>query len=547
MAGGKQRAKGETDDAERQSVRPRVDLASVLHAEEVTRARLFFRAVVAIVLLVAVFLPVLPGKPLLRMIVAGILLFVAALATGLLLRIREPKRYTPELVTVLGVTCSVLASAVIFYIGTYSAAAVVLAIGIYFFGGSHSRVAARASYATVVVLYAVASIVIASNAVPDESLFSTANVAPVVRWYQAFMSQVLFAIAFYLARSGRRATETAIERVEEATQQIVQRDAMLAEARRELDRALRPGEGRHTGQRIGAYKLGPIIGKGGMGEVYRGENLKTSQPAAVKLLHPTLLENPDHIKRFLREAQAAAAVRTEHVVQVIDAGYSSRKVPYIAMELLEGHDLGWHLRKTGRLPIKAVVELVEQVARGLAVVRDAGVVHRDLKPGNLFLTDSIPRKWKVLDFGLSKIITSGSTLTRDQTIGTPSYMAPEQVNAGAVDHRADLYALAGIAYRSITGSPPFPGDDVTQILFRVLYSMPAPPTRYVRLPVDVELVLAIGLAKPRDRRFATVEDFARAFKAAAAGELDDETRACGWALLKEFPWGSTRSARERLG
>jgi serine/threonine-protein kinase len=262
----------------------------------------------------------------------------------------------------------------------------------------------------------------------------------------------------------------------------------------------------------------------------------------VKLLHPYLLDNPDHVRRFLREAEATAAVRTEHVVEVLELGKTKEGSPFLAMELLEGHDLGWHLRKVGKLQLPAVLELVVQITRALTKMRERGIVHRDLKPGNLFLTDSIPPTWKVLDFGLSKLAENDGTLTRDAAIGTPSYMAPEQVQ-GQADHRTDLYAVAAIVYRALTGSPPFAGDDAAMILFHVVYSTPAPPAQFVQLPSDVELVLAVGMAKQASDRFASVEDFAEALGRAADGELDDATRARGWALLKKAPWGLTRKPK----
>jgi serine/threonine-protein kinase len=175
-------------------------------------------------------------------------------------------------------------------------------------------------------------------------------------------------------------------------------------------------------------------------------------------------------------------------------------------------------------------------------MREAGIVHRDLKPGNLFLTDSIPPKWKVLDFGLSKLTGDGGTLTRDTAVGTPSYMAPEQVR-GESDHLTDLYAVAAIAYRALTGSPPFHGDDAAMILFHVVYSQPAPPAEFVQLPSDVELVLAVGLAKRPSDRFASVEELAAALRLAANSELEDATRARGWGLLKKAPWGLTRKPK----
>src|SRR5258708_3908150 len=118
--------------------------------------------------------------------------------------------------------------------------------------------------------------------------------------------------------------------------------------------------------------------------------------------------------------------------------------------------------------------MVEHCARALSAVRDAGVVHRDLKPGNLFLVDSLPRKWKVLDFGLSKI-HGADGLTKDKALGTPAYMAPEQIRGGPVDHLADLYGLTAIAYRALTGRAPFVGDHIARVLIDALRRMPAHP------------------------------------------------------------------------
>jgi serine/threonine-protein kinase len=191
--------------------------------------------------------------------------------------------------------------------------------------------------------------------------------------------------------------------------------------------------------------------------------------------------------------------------------------------------------------MELMVEMVEHVATALADVRAAGVVHRDLKPANLFLTDSLPRTWKVLDFGLSKILwdnDGGSMLTRDQAVGTPAYMSPEQVRGPKVDHQADLYALAAIAYRAITGVPPFSGNQIAHVLYRVVYQQPESPAALARVPVDVELVLAVGMAKRVEDRFERVEELAAAMRAAYRGDLSDEVRARGWNVLKSAPWGS---------
>ena len=518
------------------------DLRAVLLGEEIARARIFFKALFAILVIMAGFVPILPGPTWLKIAAATVILAGAGLSVAAVRRLRDEARYTPNLIVALGVSCALVGTGVIHYVGPFSAGAMGLSLGIYFFASSGSRRAGLVTYAVFAGLHLISSAGVASGVFPDVSLFPIAGAAPTTRWFQVMMSQVIFGVTFYLARSSRRSMQGAIERVHRIGMEMRQRDAQLAEARRELDKALRPGDGRHSGATVGAYKLGQIVGRGGMGEVYQGTHLVTGKQAAVKLLHPYLLEDPDHVRRFLREAKATAAVHTEHVVEVLELGETSEGSPFLAMELLDGHDLAWHLRKVGKLRLPAVIELVDQLAGALAKMRESGIVHRDLKPGNLFLTDSIPPKWKVLDFGLSKLTGDNGTLTRETAVGTPSYMAPEQVH-GASDHRTDLYAVAAIVYRALTGSPPFYGDDAAMILFHVVYSQPAPPAQFVQLPSDVELVLAVGLAKQPSDRFGSVEDLAVALRRAADAELDNATRAKGWALLKKAPWGLTRTPK----
>jgi eukaryotic-like serine/threonine-protein kinase len=514
-----------------------VALVDVLHGEEVARARVFFRVVVVIALVTGGFIPALSGERWLRITSALLCLAGAAIAMVGLVILRKPERYTHAVVSALGAGCGAIAVAVIYYIGPFSAGAMVLTLGVYFFGTSHSRVGARVTYGTIALAYLASSGGVAAGVLADRALFSTSGAESFTRWFQVLMSQVILALTFYLARSSRRATEGAIDRVNRATVQIQQRDAMLDEARGELARAMRPGEGRYTGQLLDEYKVGELIGRGAMGEVYKGiDRMRT--PVAIKLLHPEMLEDPARVQRFIREAEAASAVNSPHVPRIFGSG-SVGENPYLVMELLDGHDLGWHLRRTGKLELELVVDMCEQVARALADVRTAGVVHRDLKPANLFLTDSLPRTWKVLDFGLSKILWESGSLTRDSAVGTPAYMAPEQVRGPKVDHKTDLYALAAIAYRSITGIPPFAGDQVAHVLYRVVYQQPPCPGQLVRVPVDVELVLAIGMAKKSEDRFEKVEDFAAAMRAAAQGALDDDLRARGWSVVKAAPWGAT--------
>jgi len=434
-----------------------------------------------------------------------------------------------------------MAVLVVHYIGVFSAATAALALGLYFFAGSQHRRVGLFSYGTLVLLYLASSVVTAAGLVPDTSLFPAGGAAPSTRWFQVVMSQVIFGITFYLARRNRGAMERALERVRRVSMQIRQRDAQLAEARRELDRALHSGEGRHSGSDIGGYRLGPVLGRGGMGEVYRGVPAGGDDQSAmaIKVLHPNLLESESHVRRFLREAQIASAVRSPHIVELREHGRTPEGAPYLVMELLDGHDLGWHLRRSGRLPLGAVTELVDHTAVALVAMREAGIVHRDLKPANLIRTDTIPHQWKVLDFGLSKMLgREGSALTQGDVVGTPQYMAPEQID-GTVDARTDLYGVAALAYRALTGSPPFDGDKPIEIAHKVLHLQPADPARFVRMPRDVELALAIGLAKRPEDRFQRIEDFANALRDAARGAMEPSLRLQGARILRKAPWGAS--------
>jgi len=513
-------------------------MAAVFHAEEVSRSRVFYLAILVIVAVTGAFTPLLAGDSWLRIVNASACAAVVGIAVVALLILRKPSRYSRTVAAVIGCVGVAVGSTIIYYIGVFSAGAMLLALAVYFYGTSHSTVVARSVYATIAVSYLLWSVGVASGVVPDLSLFHTRDVDPFSPWFQVLMSQVNFALIFYLARNTRRAGERAVERVRNANLQIQKKDALLAEAQGELARVEEAGQGRHSGETIGRYRLGDLLGRGAMGDVYSAMS-DDGRPVALKMLHPNMLEDDENVQRFAREAQAASAVDTAHVPCVYEVGETCAGIPFLAMELLEGHDLGWHLRRSGRLAPEEVAGMCNQVAMALAAVREAGIVHRDLKPGNLFLTDTIPRTWKVLDFGLSKIVETVSSLTGEMCVGTPSYMAPEQIVGPDVDHKTDSYALAAIAYRAITGVPPLSGTDIANVLYDVLHKQPPSPSDYVRISVDIELVLAIGMAKRRDDRFDTVEAFAGALRAATQGHLDPEIQKRGWALIKRFPWGHT--------
>jgi serine/threonine-protein kinase len=188
-----------------------------------------------------------------------------------------------------------------------------------------------------------------------------------------------------------------------------------------------------------------------------------------------------------------------------------------------------------------VVALGDQVAKALEAARKAGIVHRDLKPQNLFLAqqNAAAPLWKILDFGVSRLAGSSGTLTMDLIVGTPGYMSPEQAAGGKeVTHRSDVFSFGAVLYRALTGQPPFSGPDTPQILYQVVYRSPARPSQLVPgLPPDVEIVLAIALAKDPAERFASALEMADALRSASRGTLDPSFRVHAQTLLAALPWG----------
>ena len=510
--------------------------ADALRDEEVERTRLFIRMGWAISA------AAIAGAPLLHAPRAMTAVFVAALAFGIAVSawfhraFRDPARYTERALLALAVMCLVNAHVAVLYFGTFTIAPLIVVIGIHFVARTEAERAARWIIATAVVLYAIAALAILSGAIDDPGVFASDR--PVPRG--ALVAGAVFVLGAYLlahvtARSFRRASLRAIESLQRATRLASQREALMDELRLDLERALRVGgPGRYTEQVVGAYRLGVVIGRGAMGEVYDARSVATGAPAAVKLVRRELLADPVHVARFLREVRASAALDSPHIARVLDA--SDRDPPYLAMERLHGETLAERLRRDGRLPAPAIAALVRQIGAGLDAAATAGIVHRDIKPQNLF--DAGPGAiWKILDFGVATLAEDGATLTHGGIVGTPSYMAPEQAQGRQLDGRADLYALAAVAYRCATGRHPFSGADTPALLYAVVHKMPPRPGELAALPADVDAWFALALAKPPGDRFATGAALADALDAALAGTLDPSLRLRAGAALRKLRWG----------
>jgi len=200
---------------------------------------------------------------------------------------------------------------------------------------------------------------------------------------------------------------------------------------------------------------------------------------------------------------------------VLEASRPADTIPFLAMERLSGQTLGTMLRKGEALDATILAALVTQTSRVLEHAREAGIVHRDIKPQNLFLTTS--GTWKLLDFGVALLGDTSGTLTRGSAVGTPAYMAPEQARGLAVDHRADVYALGAVIYRCATGQAPFVRGDTPSLLYAVVEEMPVRPSLIAAIPSALDDVLQIALAKDPAARFATSAELAAAFTAAMSG------------------------------
>src|SRR5512138_699905 len=285
--------------------------------------------------------------------------------------------------------------------------------------------------------------------------------------------------------------------------------------------ANRPSPSPHPGRSAGAssapndamlgrvladrYRILRRIGEGGMGAVYLCEHVVLHRPLAVKVLRRELSSDAEIVERFRNEAIAASQIGQENVVNVFDIGRPDDGALYYVMEALEGNSVGALLRSEGPLAVGRALSILEQVGRALGAAHARGVVHRDLKPDNVFvvLREDGTERATLLDFGISKLEQAGERLTQAGTIiGTPEYMAPEQAAGAAVDHRADVYALGVMGYELLTGVLPFEGDTAIATLVAHQTRVVEPPSRKrVGIPPEVDALLMRALAKRPEDRF----------------------------------------------
>jgi eukaryotic-like serine/threonine-protein kinase len=262
------------------------------------------------------------------------------------------------------------------------------------------------------------------------------------------------------------------------------------------------------------YRLLRVVGEGGMGVVYEATHARLAGRYAIKVLTERFAESPEGLEHFRREARITSLLQHPNVVQVIDHNTTPDGTEYLVMEYLAGESLSQRLSREGRLPLDAVIDIIDQIAAGLSAAHAHGIVHRDLKPDNVILVPVEGRPTelvKILDFGISK--RRGSLDLSGLVCGTPQYMAPEQVEGRLleVDGSTDQFALAVIAQEMLTGRNPFQADSVDAIFARIASDAPVS----VGIGGGVDAVLARALAKSGRQRFRTVTDFSDAFRGAA--------------------------------
>jgi serine/threonine-protein kinase len=261
-----------------------------------------------------------------------------------------------------------------------------------------------------------------------------------------------------------------------------------------------------------------------MGQVWRAQDVVLGAPIAVKVIDPDLLETHENkhevIARFLREAQAAAALRSPHVVQILEFGVDEGNVPFMAMELLEGETLAERLARLRIPPYADTARIMTHIARAMARAHEVGIVHRDLKPGNVFLTRNDDEELaKVMDFGIAKRFVGalddrGVNVTRTgRIVGTPAYMSPEQtVGNKPIDARSDLWALGVIAFECVVGKRPFEGASHGELTLQIVVEPLPVPSQMTRVPPGFDAWFERAVARDPEKRFQSARELSEALR-----------------------------------
>ena len=297
------------------------------------------------------------------------------------------------------------------------------------------------------------------------------------------------------------------------------------------------------GTPFGRYRLVTLLGRGGMGEVWRAHDTETDRVVAIKLLPPYLSGDEEFQQRFRREAHAAARLNDPHVIPIHNYGEIDGQL-YVDMRLIEGRDLQTVLADGPLDPVRAVL-VIDQVAKALHAAHEVGLLHRDIKPSNILL-DRNDFAY-LIDFGIARAIEETRMTKSGDTIGTFQYIAPERLDTGTEDARADIYSLACVLYESLTGQPPFPGSSTAQLINAHLNAPPPrPSTTHPDVPPQVDDVIATGMAKDPDQRYATTVELANAAHNAITTPITRQAQSpdtpVAFAAIPASPLPATESA-----
>jgi serine/threonine-protein kinase len=264
---------------------------------------------------------------------------------------------------------------------------------------------------------------------------------------------------------------------------------------------------------LGRYEVLGELGHGAMGIVYKARDPLIDRVVAIKTINLGLAldEKDEYEGRFYQEAKAAGRLSHPNIVTIFDVGKSG-DVAYIAMEFLEGRELRDIMNDGGMLPVGQVLDIVAQVAQGLAYAHDHGIVHRDVKPSNIMVVRD--GHVKITDFGIARMASSAVRTQTGMVLGSPKYMSPEQVMGKNIDQRSDIFSLGVMLYEMLTGQSPFTGENVNAIMYQTLNAVPAPPsTLNPTVPEMLNFIVAKALAKGLDDRYQNARDFANDLRA----------------------------------
>ena len=279
----------------------------------------------------------------------------------------------------------------------------------------------------------------------------------------------------------------------------------------------------------GRYRLEVQLGAGGMGTIWRAQDLVLNAPVAVKVIDRTAVPDEETLLRFMREAQSAANLRSPHVVQILDHGIDG-KVPYMAMELLEGENLAQRIKRYKRLSPQDTARVLSHIGRAIGRAHDAGIVHRDLKPENVFLVKNEDEEIaKVLDFGVAKVerhaLSEGTRTRTGSILGTPFYMSPEQAQGNRmVDSRSDLWSMGVIAYECLTGKRPFYSDGLGDLVLAICVRDIPQPSAIASVPIGFDAWWNRAVARDPEKRFQTARELTESLRDALGLEPREASR-----------------------